>query len=55
MKDGLGVIEIIDTILCHIIFSTSTVKQKLLVLLKLYGVLPQDIEFTLKTRYNFMG
>lgn len=55
MKEGLGVIEIVDKILCNLIFSTSTVRQKLLVLMKLYGVLPQDIEFTLKTRYNFIG
>jgi hypothetical protein len=55
MKDGLGVIEIVDKIICNLILSTSTVRQKLVVLMKLYGVLPPDIEFILKTRYNFIA
>jgi hypothetical protein len=55
IKDGLGVVEVIDEIICNLIFSASTVRQKLIVLMKLYGVLAQDIEFTLKNRYKYIG
>lgn len=43
LKDGLGVVEVIDQIICYLIFSGSTVKSKVVVLMKLYGVLVQDI------------
>jgi len=48
-------VEIIDKIICLLIFSSSTVKQKLITLMKLYGVLAEDIEFVLKTKYTFIN
>ena len=43
LKEGLGVVEVVDKIICLLIFSSSTIKQKLIVLMKLYGVSAQDI------------
>lgn len=55
MKEGLGVVEIIDRMLCTLAVSASTVRQKLVVLMKLYGVMADDVEFILKTKYAFIG
>lgn len=43
LKDGLGVVDIIDRILCTLATSASTVRQKLVVLMKLYGVSANDV------------
>ena len=55
LKEGLGVAEIIDKIICSLVTCTSTVRHKLVVLMKLYGVLAEDVEFTLKSKYSFIG
>jgi hypothetical protein len=38
LKEGLGAVEVIDQILCVLVLSASTVRQKLIILMKLYGV-----------------
>jgi hypothetical protein len=43
LKEGLTVIETIDKILCYLVQCTSTVRDKLLILMKLYGVKCRDI------------
>lgn len=55
LKEGLTVVETIDRILASLILSTTTVRNKLIVLMQLYGVKWEDIETTLKNLYRFMG
>jgi len=55
LKDGLGVVDIVDRILCTLAVSTSTVRQKLVVLMKLYGVSADDVEYIIKTKYTYLG
>lgn len=48
-------VEIIDQIICLLVFSESTVRHKLLNLMRLYGVLANDIEFTIRNKYAYSG
>lgn len=47
--------ETIDRILASLILSTTTVRNKLIVLMQLYAVKSQDIDTTLKNMYRFMA
>jgi hypothetical protein len=55
LKEGLTVVETIDRVLTSLILSNSTVRNRLVVLMQIYGVKCEDIEVTLKNLYRFIG
>jgi hypothetical protein len=55
LKEGLTVVETIDRVLASLILSNSTVRNRLVVLMQIYGVKCEDIEVTLKNLYRFIG
>jgi hypothetical protein len=55
IKEGLSVVETIDRIIVSLILSSSTVRDRLSVLMQLYGVKCPDLEVTLRNLYRFMG
>lgn len=53
LKEGLSVIELVDKIVLSLVGSTTTVRDKLLVLMKIYGVKGDDIQLVLNSCYKY--
>ena len=53
IKEGLTVVEVVDKILCLLVTSTSTVKDRMIALMRIFGVWGKDVEMVLATCYKY--